>query len=76
MTILTGVYYYLGITFVTKKRLMSDRLMWLHDKGEQRICQAVNCLFFRPDERRAGHGRNRVGEAMNYTNPNRSQFLI
>jgi hypothetical protein len=43
MTILTGVYYYLGITFVTKKR---HRLMCLHDKGEQRIYQAVNCLFF------------------------------
>ncbi len=25
---------------------MSDRLMCLHDKGEQCIYQAVHCLFF------------------------------
>jgi hypothetical protein len=59
MTILPGVYYYLGITFVTKKRLVSNRLMWLHDKGEQCIYQAVNCLFFVPMN--AGPGMAETG---------------
>jgi hypothetical protein len=40
---------------------MSDRLMCLHDKGEQCIYQGV---------------KTGSGEAMNFTNPNRSQFLI